>query len=181
MSAENQQERLIVTEEFKWFLAGLIEGEGSICICFKQLPKSKFGYYIQPEFFIYQHKNARELLENAKSFFGTGNISPKPGNEDVLVYKISSRKLIKERVIPFLETYMRYGSRIKHHNFQVFKEIIEALENNAHKTPEGNLRIVDLAYSTNHAGKQRKRPKEEVINRILRDYTPDSVAKTEMI
>ena len=181
MSAENQQERLLVTEEFKWFLAGLIEGEGSICIGLKQLPESKFGYYIHPEFFIYQHKNARELLDNAKSFFGTGNISPKPGNENVLVYKISSRKLIKEKVVPFLEKYMRYGSKIKHHNFRVFKEIIEALESNAHKTLEGNLRIVDLAYSTNHAGKQRKRPKEEVINRILRDYTPDSVAKAEKI
>ena len=181
MSADNQQERLLITEEFKWFLAGLIEGEGSICICFKQLPRSKFGFYIHPEFFIYQHKNARELLENAKSFFGTGNISPKPGNEDVLVYKISSRKRIRERIIPFLEKYMRYGSKIKYHNFQVFKEIIGALEDKAHKTLQGNLRIVDLAYSTNHAGKQRKRPKEEITSRILRDYTPGSVAITEKI
>ena len=181
MSAENQQERLLITEEFKWFLAGLIEGEGSICSSFKELPNSKYGYYIHPEFFIYQHKNARELLDNAKLFFGTGNISPKPGNEDVLVYKISSRKLIKERVIPFLETYMRYGSKIKRHNFQVFKEITEALENNAHKTFQGNLRIVELAYSTNHAGKQRKRPKGTLISRILRDYTPDSTEIVEKI
>ncbi len=181
MSAENQQERLLVTEEFKWFLAGFIEGEGSICISFKTLPETRFGYYIHPEFFIYQHKNARELLDNAKSFFETGNISPKPGNEDVLVYKISSRKVIKEKVIPFLDTYMRYGSKIKYHNFQVFKEIINALEDGAHKTLQGNLRIVELAYSTNHAGKQRKRPKEEIISRILRDYTSDSVVITEMI
>ncbi len=180
MSAENQQERLLVTEEFKWFLAGLIEGEGSICISFKNLPNSKYGYYIQAEFFLYQHKNARELLDNAKTFFGSGNISPKPGNEDVLVYKITSRQVIKERVVPFLEKYMRYGSKIKHHNFQVMKEITEALENNAHKTLQGNLRIVDLAYSTNHAGKQRKRPKQELISRILRDYTSDSVT-TEKI
>ena len=174
MNADNQQERLNITEEFKWFLAGLIEGEGSICISLKQHPTAKFGYYIDPEFFLYQHKSARELLDRAKVFFGTGSISPKSGNEDVLVYRITSRKSIVEKVIPFLEKYMRYGSGIKRQNFLMFKEVTLALENKAHQTLEGTLRLVDLAYSTNHAGKQRKRKKEEVIQRILRDYTPNS-------
>lgn len=173
MNADNQQERLQITEEFKWFLAGLIEGEGSLCISFKQHPTAKFGYYIDPEFFIYQHKSARELLERAKDFFGTGSIVPKPGNEDVLVYKIASRRSIVEKVIPFFEKYMRYSSAIKRRNFLMFKEATLALENKAHKTLEGTLRLVELAYSTNHAGKQRKRTKEEVISRILRDYTPN--------
>ena len=55
MNADNQQERLRVTEEFKWFLAGVIEGEGSVCISLKQHPTAKYGFYIDPEFFIYQH------------------------------------------------------------------------------------------------------------------------------
>ena len=174
MNADNQQERLQVTEEFKWFLAGLIEGEWSLCISLKQHPTAKFGYYIDPEFFIYQHKSARELLDQAMAFFGTGCIVEKPGNEDVLVYKILSRRSIIEKVIPFYEKYMRYGSGIKHQNFRMFKEATVALENKEHKTLEGVKRLVDLAYSTNHAGKQRKRPKEEVIRRILRDYTPNT-------
>ena len=181
MNADNQQERLQITEEFKWFLAGLIEGEGSLCISLKQHPTAKFGYYIDPEFFIYQHKSARELLENAKTYFGTGCIVEKSGNEDVLVYKILSRRSIIEKVIPFFERYMRYGSEIKHRNFLMFKEVAFALENKVHKTLEGALRLVELAYSINHAGKQRKRPKEEVIRRILRDYTPDSELKLEKI
>ena len=181
MNADNQQERLQITEEFKWFLAGLIEGEGSLCISLKQHPTAKFGYYIDPEFFICQHKFARELLDNAKTFFGTGCITEKPGNEDVLVYRVTCRKSIVEKVIPFFEKYMRYGSKVKHQNFQMFKEAVLALENKAHKTLEGTLRLVDLAYSTNHAGKQRKRSKEEVISRILRDYTPNSDNASEKI
>ncbi len=181
MNADNQQERLQFTEEFKWFLAGLIEGEGSMCISLKQHPTAKFGYYIDPEFFIYQHKSARELLDQAKAFFGTGSIVAKSGNEDVLVYKIFSRKSIKEKIIPFMEKYMRYGSKIKRHNFQMFKEVTLALEDKAHKTLEGTLRLVELAYSTNHAGKQRKREKKEVISRILRDYTPNSETSSEKI
>ena len=179
MNADNQQERLQITEELKWFLAGLIEGEGSLCISLKSHPTAKFGYYIDPEFFIYQHKSAGELLERAKTFFGTGTITPKPGNEDVLVFRILSRRSIIEKVIPFYEKYMRYGSGIKHRNFLMFKEAALALENKVHSTIQGALRLVDLAYSINHAGKQRKRSKEEVISRILRDYTPNSASKEE--
>ena len=181
MNAENQQERLKITDEYPWFLAGLVEGEGSICVSFKEHPTARFGYYIDPEFFIYQHKLAGELLEQARAYFGTGAIAPKPGNEDVLVYKVTSRKSLIEKIIPFYEKYMQYGSELKKRNFAMFKEITLALENKAHQTLEGTLRIVELAYSLNHAGKQRKRPKQEVIDRILRDYTPNSEQPSEKI
>ena len=175
MSAANQQERLRVSREAMWFLGGLIEGEGSLCISIKQHPTAKFGYYIDPEFFLYQHKNAGELLDLAKAVFQTGRIRPKPGNEDVLVYAITSRRSIVEKVIPFFERYIiPYGSALKKRNFELFREITMSLENGDHKTKEGVLRIIDLAYATNHAGKQRKRSKEEVIRRILRDQTPES-------
>ena len=177
MNADNQQERLQITEEFKWFLAGLIEGEGSLCVSLKKHPSAKFGYFIDPEFYIYQHKNSRELLDMAKKFFKTGTIYPKPGNEDVLVFRISARKSLKEKVIPFYERYMKYASRAKKENFEVFKKIVLALENGAHRTLEGTLQLIELAYSLNHAGKQRKRSKEKVIGRILRDYTPSSEQK----
>jgi len=181
MNTDNQQERLEITDEYPWFLAGLIEGEGSTCVSFKEHPTARFGYYIDPEFFIYQHKAARELLEQAKTFFGTGIIFQKPGNEDVLVYRIGSRRSLVEKVIPFYEKYMQFGSTIKRRNFFMFKEITLALENKAHRTVEGTLRIVELAYSLNHAGKQRKRSKQEVIDRILRDYTPNSEEISEKI
>ena len=34
MIADNQQERssIAITEEAKWFLAGFIDGEGSVCV-----------------------------------------------------------------------------------------------------------------------------------------------------
>ena len=182
MNTDNQQERLKITDEYyPWFLAGLVEGEGSICVSFKEHPTARFGYYIDPEFFIYQHKCARELLDQARAYFGTGIVFPKPGNEDVLVYKISSRKSLVEKVIPFYEKYMQFGSEIKKRNFQMFKKITLALENKAHKTVEGTLQIVELAYSLNHAGKQRKRLKQVVIDRILRDCTPNSDLLSEKI
>jgi hypothetical protein len=175
MSAANQQERLRITNEAKLFLAGLIEGEGSLCISLKKHPTAKYGYYIDPEFFLYQHKSARELLDLAMAIFNTGRIFPKPGNEDVLVYAITSRRSIKERVIPFFDRFViPYGSEQKKKNFEMFRESVDIMERGAHMSLEGTLKLVDLAYSINHAGKQRKRTKEEVIRRILRDQTPES-------
>lgn len=79
-SAVNQQERLSTHEQRCWFLAGLIEGEGSLCVSIKEHKPSRFGYLVDPEFFIYQHKIRRGLLELAGSVFETGRITPKHGN-----------------------------------------------------------------------------------------------------
>ena len=36
---------------FKWFLAGFIEGEGSLTVSVKEHKSSRFGYYVDPEFY----------------------------------------------------------------------------------------------------------------------------------
>ena len=86
MTAANQQERLSITEQQKWFLAGFIEGEGSVCISIKEHPTAQFGYYVDPEFFLYQHRAYPQMLELAQVMFGSGRIFPKQGNETVLVF-----------------------------------------------------------------------------------------------
>jgi LAGLIDADG endonuclease len=171
-AAENQQERLLTCEQRCWFLAGLIEGEGSLCVSIKEHKPSRFGYLVDPEFFIYQHKIRRGLLELAGSVFETGRINPKHGNEDVLVYSIVSRRLIVQRVLPFYERYMAFSC--KKRDFQLFREIVMSMESKRHLDRHGLVEIVEKAYRMNLEGKQRKRPIQEVIGRILRDYTPDT-------
>ena len=171
-AAENQQERLSVQERKCWFLAGLIEGEGSLCVSIKNHKPSRFGYLVDPEFFIYQHKNRRGLLELAYEVFDTGRITPKVGNEDVLVYSIVSRRLLIERVLPFYERYMAFSFKTR--DYHLFREIVMAMECKRHRDPHGLVEIVRMAYQMNMEGKQRKRSIDEVIGRILRDYTPNT-------
>jgi len=175
-SAVNQQERLSYHEQRNWFLAGLIEGEGSLCVSIKEHKPSRFGYLVDPEFFIYQHKIRRGLLELAGSVFETGRINPKHGNEDVLVFSIVSQRWIVQRVIPFFERYMAFSC--KKRDFQLFREIVMAIENKQHRDPHGLVDIVEKAYQMNMVGKQRKRPMGVVIERILRDYTPNPLAQS---
>jgi hypothetical protein len=172
LAADNQQERLSIQERKCWFLAGLIEGEGSLCVSIKNHKPSRFGYLVDPEFFIYQHKNRRGLLELACDVFETGRITPKVGNEDVLVYSIVSRRLLIERVLPFYERYMAFSFKTR--DYHLFREIVMAMEFKRHRDPHGLVEIVRMAYQMNMEGKQRKRPIDEVIGKILRDYTPNT-------
>ena len=57
MGADNQQERLGSTESANWFLAGFIEGEGALCVSIKKHPTCRSGFYVDPEFFLYQHES----------------------------------------------------------------------------------------------------------------------------
>ena len=173
-SAANQQESLSIHEKKCWFLAGLIEGEGSLCISIKRDEPRKLGYLVQPEFFIYQHQVRRGLLELAQEVFDAGSIRPKQGNEDVLVYSIISRRVIVGRVIPFFERYMAFSHKAR--DFQLFRGIVMAMENKCHFDPQGLVKIVESAYQMNMEGKQRRRPMGEIIERILRDYMPNALS-----
>jgi len=174
MGGANQQERLSQDEGTKWFLAGFIEGEGALCVSIKHQPTARFGYYVDPEFFLYQHVSGRKLLEMARAVFESGSIHPKPGNPKVLVYAIQDQRTLGEKVVPFFERYVMPFS-CKRETFERFREILALLDRKENFTPAGMVRIVEKAYVMNPSskGRQRLRSLEEVRERILRDHTPD--------
>jgi hypothetical protein len=172
MSAENQQERLL-DEAKKWFVAGLIEGEGSFCIGVKKHPTAPYGYFIDPMFFFYQHKSKRAMVEMVKETLGNvGKIKPKPGNEDVLVLQISSRRTIVEKLIPFFDKYLLFS--VRKNDYALFKKATLMLLDGKHHTQKGLIELVDLAYKSCQEGKYRRNPKADIINRILRGRTSES-------
>jgi LAGLIDADG endonuclease len=173
VGAGNQQERLSSKERRFWFLAGVVEGEGSVTLSIKTHPTARFGYYIQPEFFIYQHRVRRALLEMAQEFFEAGRIKPKPGNPDVLVFSIMSRPALVRSVVPFLETCLEFSAR--RGDYEKFISAVRLFEDGFHHTPEGLASIVELAYSMNMGGKQRRIPISDILDRILRGHTPDAL------
>jgi LAGLIDADG endonuclease len=173
-SAGNQQESLSSEEQRRWFLAGVIEGEGSVYVGIKSHPTVPLGFFVQPGFSITQHRVRRSLLELARDEFGAGTIYPKPGNESVLVYSIHSRPVLSTVIAPFLGRYMRFSAR--RDDFARFRNILGLFVTKAHRTPAGLAQIVEIAYAMNLNGKQRKRPLEEVLDRILRGHTPDAPA-----
>jgi hypothetical protein len=175
--AGNQQERLSSQEARRWFIAGIVEGEGSVCVSIKRHPTAAFGYFIQPEFFVYQHRNRRSLLEMAREEFGSGSIFPKPGNEDVLVLKIAGRQVLTDVVVPFLERYMPFSARVA--DYETFGTVVYLINVGWHRTPDGLADLVELAYSMNENGKHRRVRKEEILDRILRGHTLNTSSQGE--
>ena len=167
--ADNQQERLSSFEARRWFVAGVVEGEGSWCISVKKHPTHPLGFYVQPEFFVYQHRRRRELLEMTQEVFECGRIWPKPGNPDVLTFAINSRKNIFAHLLPFMRRYMRFSSR--RDDMALFEDAMYLFERGLHRRPAGLATIVEIAYAMNQEGKQRRRPIDEVLDRILRGHT----------
>jgi hypothetical protein len=143
-------------------------------LAIKTHPTKRFGCYVQPEFFIYQHQARRELLEMARSYLGVGGIRPKPGNPDVLVYSVISRREVAESVVPFLERCLPFSMRCD--DYVRFIRAVQLLQAGYHKTPQGLAEIVRLGYAMNMGGKQRRIPLEALIDRILRGHTPEGIA-----
>jgi hypothetical protein len=175
--ADNQQERLSRLEKLRWFIAGVVEGEGSWCISIERHRTQPLGYYVQPEFFVYQHRCRRELLEMTKEVLGCGRIWPKPGNPDVLVYAVNSRKNLEAQVLPFMRRYMRFSSR--RGDIDLFEDAMHLFERGLHRRPAGLATIVEIAYAMNQEGKQRRRPIDEVLDRILRGHTLNTLRQGE--
>jgi len=122
-----------VTTERNLFLAGFVEGEGSINVSAKTNNNTKFGLEIDPEFSITQHVNGVENLLYAMKYFNTGRISYKSGSNATLIYRISNTQSIREKVLPFFETYcMPYSSSGKKNRFLLFKKLLLALESKKH-------------------------------------------------
>ncbi len=153
----------------RYYLAGFADGESSFSVSIKKLPTAKFGWVIDPEFQVYQHKENKIILEIFQRTLNCGKIHPKPGNPDILVYSVSNRKSLIEKVIPFFEKYKLLSN--KWYDFLKFREIVKAMEKREHLTKEGFEKIVKIAFSMNKLGKQRKYSIKEILLGFPRDHT----------
>lgn len=122
-----------ITEHVKYWFAGIIEGEGSLNVSVKKHPTAKFGLTLDPEFSVTQSSLAPELLVTALDLFQTGRISWKQGSESTLVYKISTRQTLMEKVCSFYEAYcFPLGSEYKNKRYTLFKKMISLMLDGKH-------------------------------------------------
>ena len=158
MNGDNQQERLLTPD----YLAGFIDGEGCFSVSIHPNPNAKWGWLIDPDFTINQHRQSRELLESIQRFLGCGKIYEKsPNKSNVLTFTVYGRKMILEKIIPFLDSHPVISN--KRHDYAKFRDIILRMTNKEHHTLEGFQHIVRIAFSMNAQGKQRKFKLEEVL------------------
>jgi len=126
-------DKITINEKKCYFLAGFIEGEGSISIGAKKNDNAKFGVELDPIFNITQHINGVTHLYFALELFQTGRIRYKAGSNATLVFIIEPRKSLTEKVCPFFEKYVYpLSSPAKQISFNKFKKMLDLFNENAH-------------------------------------------------
>ena len=166
-----QQERLLKINSLRgkknfsiyyaFFMAGFIEGEGSLFASINHVPKTRLGIQINVGFALYQHKSGLPLLWSLRDYFHTGRIYRKSGISDVWVYEINDRISLLEKVIPYFEKYIlpfscKYGDLSQGTYFN-FKQLLEAFQQKKHLEKIGLIECVKLVYKTNPYSKGKKR------------------------
>jgi hypothetical protein len=116
------------------YLAGFVEGEGSLSVGAKKNTTSKFKVYIDPEFNITQHINGFANLYLALCFFKAGRIRHKKGSNATLVYTIDNRLTLRQKVFPFYQKYLssQFGTPVKQRRVLIFKKLLTLFNEKAH-------------------------------------------------
>ena len=129
-----------------YYIVGLIDCKGFFSVSIKKQNNAKFGWAIDPVFYVTQDKENRQILEILKAVFKCGRIIPKQGQEDsVLQYIVDARKNLAEKIVPF---FKKHKPIIKWREFEAFAEIVEALEKGEHKNINGFKKLIAQAYKT---------------------------------
>lgn len=146
-SADNWQERLGIA----WWIAGLVDGEGTFSVSIFKNKTTSTGWQVFPEFVITQGESSRKSLEFVKRFFGVGNIfvNRRYDNhkENLLRYCVRSLTDLTEIIIPF---FMHYQLKTrKKHDFEKFVECVELIKNKDHLTLSGLRKLMRLTQRMN--------------------------------
>ena len=154
------------------YIAGFVDGEGSFHIAFQRRTDLKFGWQAVPEFHISQNFTSRKVLEAIRKQLQCGYIKANDaaGKRDkTLVYVVRDRKDLIRKIVPFFERFPLRTEKRK--DFELFRKIIQMMENNSHLKVKGFEEIVRLAYSMNANGLYRKRKMEDILTTLTSSET----------
>lgn len=119
-------------EKFKTFLAGFIEGEGSLNISIKRVT-TKTGISFDPEFSITQHINGVRTLYYALCVFRTGRLRFKNSSNATLVFIIDNPIQIEDIIIPFYRKHISsFGSEVKQIRLEKFSMFLKLFHEKKH-------------------------------------------------
>jgi hypothetical protein len=95
----------------------------------------------------------------------------------VLVLKITDRRVLRDSVVPFLRHYMPFSARVV--DYEIFATDVDLVTQGRYGTREGLVELVEHAYTINGSGKNRRVPRQEVLDRILRGHTLNTASHGE--
>ena len=148
MSADNQQERL----NAGW-IVGFTDGEGCFHISINKIDKMKLGWQVLPEFRIVQNKYDEQVLYQIQKYFGFGQITVNRKDHYGVRKEFRDRGL--ENLTQIIEFFEKHPlqTKSKQENFQLFKQVIEMMEDGQHLKQNGLDKIANIVSRMNRKPK----------------------------
>ncbi|HEO66374.1 MAG TPA: endonuclease [Spirochaetes bacterium] len=147
-----------------WYLTGLTDGEGCFCVSFNLRARLKLGIEVRPSFSITLNKRDHGLLKRVYDYFHIGGIRFSK-KDQCYKYEVRDIKNLVKVVIPHFETYPLKSSKKK--DFDKFVKICKLIHVNKHRSKEGLIKIIELAFEMNPSG-TRKLDKSKLLKQLAR-------------
>jgi len=117
----------------KYFIAGLVEGEGYFGVNISKNDALVVGYQVLMSFGIDMDIRELELLKKIKDVLGCGKVHIRKNNK--VQYRVRAIGDIVNKIIPFFNEHELQGGKKK--DFVIFKTIASLMEERKHVTMEG--------------------------------------------
>nr|YP_009162953.1 hypothetical protein [Phycomyces blakesleeanus]AKT93720.1 hypothetical protein [Phycomyces blakesleeanus] len=142
------------------FVSGLTDGDGSFFIGFRGNGRITASYTV------IQESSCKSVLEELVDYFNCGKVYDLKSKSSR--FQVENLDDICNKIIPNFKNNELLTDKNTH--FHLFSRACELIQNKAHKTQEGLVEIIDLAYNMNKEGKGRKLTKEEYTNLMLSKF-----------
>nr|YP_009185285.1 putative LAGLIDADG homing endonuclease [Phacotus lenticularis]YP_009185320.1 putative LAGLIDADG homing endonuclease [Phacotus lenticularis]ALO63632.1 putative LAGLIDADG homing endonuclease [Phacotus lenticularis]ALO63634.1 putative LAGLIDADG homing endonuclease [Phacotus lenticularis] len=115
------------------WIVGFVDGEGCFSFSLIRNDSLRFGYQIQGEFTVVQHKRDIQLLHKLKAHFGCGAVAQNHG--DRYHWRVKNLTHFLDIIIPYFEKHKLVTN--KQFQLPVFKEICLRLKAKEHFNEAG--------------------------------------------
>ena len=125
------------------WIVGFVDGEGCFMASLNKNKTIKYGYQIQMEFVVTQHKRDIQILYGLKSYFKCGQVSSNKKDGNIWVWRVRGLQQHLNYVIPFFEKHsLKTKKKVE---FSRFRQICLLMHRKQHLTPEGFQHCFKLA------------------------------------
>lgn len=135
----------MTTKLHGWYIAGLFNTDGSFSLHVEENKQSRFKYRVIPVITLTQHENSKHILKLVKTYFNHGEIVKQ--NQNCFQYRIKSRQIIIEKIIPFFDKYTLIG--FKFTQFMVFRHLVFLMQDKFHLSINGFYIFVSIILFIN--------------------------------
>jgi intein-encoded DNA endonuclease-like protein len=138
----------MISQIQKAYIAGFLDGDGSVFVQAKSNATYKYDYQISPYIVLYQSAKNKDCLKNIQSILNIGTIrSRNDGMEELIINKINDIRFFLQEIGPY--------SFAKKKQLELMAQIIDAKETVEKKEDFKHLLKLIDAYSTLNYSKRR--------------------------